>query len=92
MGRSSNPFGLETRLFGGNGNKLASTTAALNSATELGYNQAVVDIALASLQMEENMAMVFSAEGSSFVVGEESVLAVSTVTSEISKKPFSDKL
>jgi hypothetical protein len=84
---SSNPFGFS--LFGAS-KKNSVITADLNMLKELRYDQMVTEIALASLQMMENMAMVSSMNGSDLVV-RESILA-NIAVSGISKKPFSDKL
>jgi hypothetical protein len=91
-GESADPFGLS--LFGllGVSEKESATTAELNALSEAKYDQAVVDIALASLQVDGNTAMDASIDRSGIVPNEDNTLAVSSSTLLQQKKPFSGSL
>jgi hypothetical protein len=88
-GESADPFGLT--LFRASG-KRSTTTADLNTADEFTDKQAVVDFALAALQMEEDTAMVGSMEESKNAFAGENKLAASASTLLQQKKPFGDNL
>jgi Ca2+-binding RTX toxin-like protein len=77
----------EMRLFKDYSGGFIPTTADLNAVSAIGYDQVVTDIALASLQMEEDAGMVSPVEGIDHIMREDNLLA-NAVTSDISKKPF----